>query len=273
MHTSTNSIQGNQHRLVYRVHDATSESCLTDQGFTATSTEFYYPISGKAWLNKYQGLHTVDSFVDNEHVLEGIAEHVLGGWPGYTTGYTGESAWISASMSFHWASWEVVRRLVVLQRESVEMTIISCKAYNKYYEGVQAVWLNAADAIQTLGEHVHLTRDQLRALAFSRASSEVVYLGKIFRKDIVQNTEWTLEVNPYKLRWGGGMKLIGQKLPKNLRFMGGDMEPFFRPKKQWVQGGDWVDQLVFSPKDSFKKASAKIQARKQQLAVSRGGYD
>ncbi|KAI9639307.1 uncharacterized protein MKK02DRAFT_39605 [Dioszegia hungarica] len=254
MHTTTSSIQGNEHRLLYRVHDDSSAAPLTRKGFTATSPEFHYKggvIPAEVWHKEYQGLQEVDSLVDNKHVLESIAAHVSGGWKGYHSAKAGPSDWISTSMSFQWAVWEVVRRLVILGRDSVGMSVITAKPYNPYYVGMQAVWLKAADAIEALGEKVYLTRKECRALAFARASSEVVYLGKIFERDIMTHTEWTLE-----------------NLPRNLRV---SMEAFFKPKKQWVRGGTWVDQLVFKPKDSYSQAAAKIQERREGLGRLRGG--
>jgi hypothetical protein len=124
-----------------------------------------------------------------------MMNHVLGGWPGTARRYQKASDWISASMSFDWAIWEITRRLVRLQREEVALSLITRRwNYPRNYRGSRNIVEDAQDAMQDYGLE-HLNRDQEEALRYSLSSSEVLFYGRIFDKDIIEDTDWTYHVS------------------------------------------------------------------------------
>ncbi|KAI9639306.1 uncharacterized protein MKK02DRAFT_39604 [Dioszegia hungarica] len=191
-------------------------------------------------------------FRTSDATREAIIQHVLGGWPGYThRGYTSPSDWISTTESLDWAIWEVARRLVVLRRKEVGLALIHRNIrYDRGYKGNRNVVESAQEAIEGYGEDYWLDEDQMAALNFSRASSEYVHLGRIFRRDIAVSNIWTAAAPAYGLT-------------------DSFMQSYLKPSKQWPRKGGWLECLIFDPTEPFSVAKAKIAARRDQLERSR----
>lgn len=191
----------NPSSILFRVHDELSATQLCDDhGFTATHPDFQsessgMPISGRVWQKTYQ--RDYYSSESRDATVESIITHVLGGWPGYAGAYTDDSNWISTTRSLEWAVWEIVRRLVVLGRPYVELSLIDYEGYSKYYKGSRMISEDVAEAIEEYRCDYGLTRSQKMALRFAEASSEVVCFGRIFEKDILAIRLWTERVSVF----------------------------------------------------------------------------
>ncbi|WVQ81783.1 hypothetical protein IAT38_003908 [Cryptococcus sp. DSM 104549] len=176
-----------------------------------------------------------------------IARHINGGWRGYGAG--GVSPWISATKDLEWAVWEICRRLVVLHRPWVEMSVInSPDHYHKSYRGARLVRVDTQMVVQMLEQEG--TEYCQQAANFARAASEVLFFKRVFAKDVWNTYEWTK-----------------MNLPIDLP------ECFWKPVKQRQPRTTWVDWLVWDPRDSdrgFYYAEQLIANRRDQLATSRG---
>lgn len=183
--------------LLFRVYDSKSASpLLSSGGFTATQDRFREPMSNNKWAKEYQRPYSAAAFRKDPNTRKSIIKHVLGGWPGYTSHNTGPSAWISATESFDWAVWEVARRLVVLYRDEVGLALIRRRQYYAWdYRGTKNVVEDVEMAIGKYGAEYGLDADQKAAMYFASASSEMVYLGRIPERDIVESYQWTRKVS------------------------------------------------------------------------------
>lgn len=191
--------------LLFRVYDTKSASPLRlDEGFLATAPEFQEPISNNKWIKIYNKRYWGRKFRSSDDTREKMIEHVLGGWPGYTNReHTGPSIWVSATESFDWAIWEVVRRLVVLHRNVVGLALFANREhYRREYRGARCIVEDAADGIEAYGALHELDNDEKSAVYFSRASSEKLYLGRIPWKDIRETAHWKKDVSGHLLTLG-----------------------------------------------------------------------
>lgn len=105
-----------------------------------------------------------------------------------------ESEYISTTGDLDWAVWEIVRRLKILRRQQVDLAIVTRQnAYSPRYRGCKAFWLVAADKILQGRSELNWAEDE--AVRFATSSNEILYYGRIFRKDMISNLTWTDEVN------------------------------------------------------------------------------
>ncbi|WRT67738.1 uncharacterized protein IL334_004710 [Kwoniella shivajii] len=143
------------------------------------------------------------------------------------------SKWISTSTDIDWIIWELVRRLIILKKDKVNVTIIRRnRKFSRRYK------VNKRD---------NLVKCQ-NAPNFFNSSSELLYYGRIFNKDIIETTEWTAEST-------------GFGLP----------EHYYIPKSKWVNGQSLLDRLVWNPRIDvgFYEARKKMNQRKEQIQRSR----
>jgi hypothetical protein len=99
-------------------------------------------------------------------------------------------------------------------------------------------------------------------MALARSSSEVLFYGRIFSKDIQSVERWTSNVSSCYIETEGTCandQDFGDQLP----------EEYFIPKK-YRRSNRWIDNLVWDAEDSYSTASDKIAARKRQIRSSRG---
>ncbi|RXK39600.1 hypothetical protein M231_03102 [Tremella mesenterica] len=244
MRTCTKIIKGiHEGDYVLRIFDLSSVSPLLNDGFTATDEEFKHSISGTTWKREFQHLHSDDDWLNQEDTIKGMVNHINGGWEYY--GNAEPSPWVSTTANFEWAIWEIVRRLDKDMTKSVKLSVINrYDCYSSYYHGVKAIHTNASEIIQAFLERPYNygMYDHERALKFSKTASEVLFYGKIFRKDIVETTRWNRYRKPL---W----------LPKE----------FILPYHEKERNCTWIESLVWDPSDSFSEAKAKIQERRNQL--------
>jgi hypothetical protein len=193
--------------LFFGVHDDDSASPLTDHGFTATALRPgpFGELSGVTWRNHFQRYLYDEEYLTSDETRKAIAKHVLGGWAGYARAYTGASDWISTSSSLDWSIYEVARRLVRTRLDEVQLSLINRRNYGGRYRGHRAIHLDAADAVEALMRHQGGRREWVQAINFAAASSEVVFFGRIFDKDIAETTTWTLTVSTPDLFGLGAM--------------------------------------------------------------------
>ncbi|KAK8864614.1 hypothetical protein IAR55_001864 [Kwoniella newhampshirensis] len=243
----------NDHHFVLRITDGTSVSRLNHDGFTASHDDFEDPIPGRIWRSDHHYKHDNTEWLD-EYDYEKIVKHVNGGWVGYRARSGGQSRWISTSASFEWTIWEIARRLEKLGRSKVYMTIITrWDRYSDRYRGLKDVQFPAASLLEDYLEDVYYGDvEAVEALRFARASSEMLYYGRIFAKNIVETTKWTAD-------------LIAYHAPPC------DLPDYcYIPRKHWYHGQTWLDRLVWDPSvDTSRVAKHQMAARRDQLERSR----
>ncbi|WVF69218.1 hypothetical protein IAT40_003994 [Kwoniella sp. CBS 6097] len=149
-----------------RISDETSLSPLTPNGFTATSDRFRPPPSNPAWKRFYQPLRGNTSWTRDQSKLQELVQHVTGGWQGWTRNDilvdtdTLESDWISTSVDLEWCLFEIIRRLIVLGRDQVELTVIRRRQhYAKRYKGTKMIHHDPAPLIAKLKIRGNLSRN------------------------------------------------------------------------------------------------------------------
>jgi hypothetical protein len=173
----------------YRVSDSSSITPFSQEhGFTAHHDMFIggttRPISGRAFK-------AVPTPSYNESALDqSVVDHVLGGWASHNSN-SRESKWISTTASHEWAVWETARRLVSEQVSFVDVsTVATYTKYSPRYRGARQHRLTVVPFFEERGYS-----DRNRFMALARSSSEVLYLGRIFPKDIQNVERWTLNVS------------------------------------------------------------------------------
>ncbi|WWD17078.1 hypothetical protein CI109_101515 [Kwoniella shandongensis] len=238
------------HHYLIRLSDESSITPLLENGFTASDDEFDRPISGPNWKRNYHNKRGDTKWVYRKDNLKDIVAHVAGGWAGYGNGSA--SKWISTSADFHWAIWEIARRIKVLGRDEVFMSVIQRRErYSRRYKGTKDIHF---EATPLLGRHLdglsHSSDDiesVNKAIAVAGRSAEVLYYGRIFGKDIIETTAWTRDSTPCKIP-----------------------QYCFIPRKRWLPGQSWIDRLIFDPRyDSAWAAEQRMDQRREQIAQSR----
>ncbi|WVQ96721.1 hypothetical protein IAU59_003828 [Kwoniella sp. CBS 9459] len=235
--------------LSLRISDKTSLSPLTTAGFTATSARFEPCPSNSAWKRLHQPLRGNTSWTRDPAKLQELVQHVTGGWAGWARnerkdGLKLESDWISTSVDLEWCLFEISRRLVVLNRDNVELSVIRRRQqYSRRYKGAKMIHHDPAALIMKLKPYQVDEKDRQDALNFIRASSELLYYGRIFMKEIIETSEWTNDAP-------------GFAIP----------EWCFVPRRYWKQGQSWTDRLVWNPRvDTAFVAMAKMEQRREEL--------
>ncbi|ORX35707.1 hypothetical protein BD324DRAFT_631337 [Kockovaella imperatae] len=224
-------------RIVLRVHDHTSLSRYeAEEGFIAEQDRFDN-LSKTQFHKRYGHLRYDYEWKRSSSICEYMVDHIFGGWDDWSLfGRDGPSPWISTTIDFDWAIYEIARRLTVLNRGSVRLSVIDLQNSKRRRVGVRPDSYIPED-----------TYDESTALSFARASSEILFYGKIFDEDIPAIMVWTRQ-KP------------ARRLPPEYKMS----------KKQRDPHGDWIDNLCFNPRrDSFRQASARISARRDQIASSR----
>jgi len=226
--------------LVLRVHDYRSISILQHDGFTANDVRFKPRTSTRKWISDHQQLRADIEWRESYETVCSMAAHVTGGWNKQRIGF--QSPWLSTTGSLEWAVWEIARRLTIMSTDKVELSAIRRqKTFSPRYRGAKPLAIVAERAFRS-GLPIYGLNS---ALNFARSSSEVLYYGRIFDKDVLETWEFTLEDKDLALP-----------------------EEYLRPRKYWRH--NWVNNLVWDPReDSFYTAEEKIEKRRIQLEDSR----
>ncbi|WWC62570.1 uncharacterized protein I303_105166 [Kwoniella dejecticola CBS 10117] len=140
------------------------------------------------------------------------------------------------------------RRILLTGRSYINITLIRrTRKYAPTYKGTKALYVSPIEYIENYQNNY---RDRLSntdvnaARNFANASSEILYYGKIFNKDILETTTWTHDDMPFDLP-----------------------QYCLKPRKYWTN--HWLDNLVWDPRnDSFWEADGKMQDRNDQIIRS-----
>lgn len=177
-----------QECFCFRVSDiGTKGSLLRGYGFTSHHPDFYvdgYPMSASKFRKEYNHLYW-----DKETTYDRrIHNHITGGWARTHLYYIREcTPWISTTESFDWAIWEIARRLTITNEDAFHLSVIRNEMdYTPNYRGARMIGVDALDALVDIG---YDNRDE--AVRYARSSSEVLWYGRIFDKDIIETTTWT----------------------------------------------------------------------------------
>jgi len=252
-HSMGGAVRGNN---CYRITDSSSVTPYSEEhGFTANDPAFrdasQNPISGITFKAREP-----PSLAYDAALIESMRVHVLGGWA------TGRSAlrhsrWISTTRRYRWAIWETARRLRSGKVSWVSIaTIITYDKGSPNYRGTRKYGVHAGPYLRKQGYG-----DSDRCVQLAESSSEWLWYGRIFPKDIEKEEVWEADVSGFHESWGYNTDLqeCGDSLP----------EHYFIPKKH-RRSYRWIDNLVWNPRDSFYEASEKISDRLDQIQSSRG---
>ena len=188
--------------IVLRVHDSSSISpYVSGEGFTASSGTFH-DISKSQFRKRFGGLRYAYGWKNSSETAGSMVRHILGGWNGwtrYTNGYSEPSSWISTSADLEWAIYEISRRLAKNTSGNGHCQLSVIRTYKPKVRGV--------------GIHVSTQLnddeggDEGRALDFARASSEILWYGRIWDEDVEQVMVWTAKVSclSKNLPWGSSI--------------------------------------------------------------------
>ena len=173
----------------YRVTDETSLSPYdSESGFTANHRLFRdggLPISGTAFREDIQR-----PTLDDYGVTNTVVGHILGGWR-RPFGFDVQSEWISTTANHEWAIWETVRRLASGRVSWVSMASVAKHMnYSSNYRGTRMIGVEATPYLREMGYD-----DRDKCVRFAELSSEFLWYGRIFTKDVVRIDYWTLEVS------------------------------------------------------------------------------
>ncbi|WRT67737.1 uncharacterized protein IL334_004709 [Kwoniella shivajii] len=243
---------------VGRLTDESSITRLTNRGFIASAPKFHPCPSNKEWKSKYQYLRYNRTWKSDDVIIDSMTNHVTGGWShknknhaiGGNSSLSSSSLWISTSSDFQWLIWEIVRRLVKLRRDKVETHLIQkCEHISRNYKGLKPIHVDPSPHIEDkVIEHNHYPFQTVYDVAsnFVRASSEILFYGRIFDKNIIESTVWT--------KWDTGFQLP---------------DYCYIPRKYWNYRNPWFDRLVWDTNDSSSEAKFKMERRRIQLENSR----
>jgi hypothetical protein len=173
----------------YRVTDETSITPYdSEHGFTANHLRLMdgaRPMSGKAFKEDIQ----IPVWDDSE-VIDTVVDHIVGGWR-RPYEFNCHSEWISTTANHEWAIWETVRRLASGQVSWVSMASIAKRmTYSPSYSGARMIGVEATPYLRARGYD-----DDDTCVRFAELSSEFLWYGRIFLKDIVKIEHWTLDVS------------------------------------------------------------------------------
>ncbi|WWC62568.1 uncharacterized protein I303_105164 [Kwoniella dejecticola CBS 10117] len=232
---------------VLRIHDESSATPLTINGFTATSREFSPSPSGTRWKRDYQYLRGNRAYLKDRDELEGIVKHVTGGW-GDKEEAEGGSKWISTSGDLEWAIYEIARRLSIFQRSEVELSLIKHEKFPRSFKGIKDIQVDPLPLLNRFLQNRQNGDKKLtqQAIHFANASNEILYFGKIFPKFILETTVWTY-LTP------------GFELP----------EYFYKPRESWGVDECWINRLVWTPSEnlSYTEVKQRIEQRREVVRV------
>lgn len=189
-HEIQNALTANS--VVLRITGDDSIVQRTSKGYTASSGTVSSDISKDQWRRLFQGRYP--DWRDHDYDgADDIVNHITGGWSGYSS--SAESDWISTSASLRWTIWEIARRLDRREQLSIELAVIRRK-FPSGYRGAKPVRLDAADTLRLYRARTHYDhRHLVDAINFARASSEIVFYGRIFGKDVLETSSWDLDVS------------------------------------------------------------------------------
>lgn len=126
---------------------------------------------------------------DDKEVLKSVTDHIVGGWKSDSDT---QSKWISTTLSHEWVVWETARRLISNRVGEVCVTsIVDRRAYSPRYRGTRMI---GVDASGYLSERGYEMSD--KCVRFAESSSEKLWYGRIFPKDISGVEYWTSDVSP-----------------------------------------------------------------------------
>jgi hypothetical protein len=173
----------------YRATDKTSVSPYdSEYGFTANHHLFMdggRPISGTAFREDIQRPVIEDYCVTNT-----VVDHILGGWR-RPFGFDVQSEWISTTANHEWAIWETVRRFASGQVSWVSLASVAKHMnYSSNYRGTRMIGVEATPYLREMGFD-----NTDKFVRFAELSSEFLWYGRIFPKDVVRVEYWTLEVS------------------------------------------------------------------------------
>ena len=235
-------------QILFRIHDPTSSSPLfwtgrsSTSGFSAPNLNLAYlePPAYSAVYNTHNPALITDKsepegWAGGKYIRHTILDHVLGKekqscMPTLTsiderpdTPEDEKTPWISTSIDLMWCIYEIVRRLVSLEKRSVYITIIrhpnpptrspnttsdktgdentqSDKPIPSPYRGIELLvnpypllkinHIKAKDLVLSVG----MRENYEIAARASRYSCERLFWGRIFSESILYNMEFTLQV-------------------------------------------------------------------------------
>ncbi|WVF69220.1 hypothetical protein IAT40_003996 [Kwoniella sp. CBS 6097] len=224
---------------VLRITDESSVIPLRSDGFTATAEQFDPPLRAKRWKEDYEWRWYDTEWRNDLEATNSICRHISGGWE-YAEDV--ETDWISTTADLDWAVWEIARRLTIFDRDAVDLTVIRRRSrYSPEHRGPRAIFLDAAEHLASISLTMY-GRDCWR---FARASSEILFYGRIFRCDILETTTWTLQTPGFFL-----------------------FADWLKPAHMRAESGIWTEDLAWVPTDSYATAKKKIAKRTEELRFS-----
>lgn len=179
--------------LCFRVADEGSQSLISDDdGITALDRQFTdlndQPISASTFRKKFNDLYWCKTDLHGT-----VEDHILGGWYPSSYIFRNPSKWISTTGDIRWAIWEIARRLINTKAQDARLTVIRKQMeYSPSYKGARMIGVDPEEVLRARGlDSSH------RAVRYSQASSEILWYGRIFPKDIFETTIWNATVSPY----------------------------------------------------------------------------
>lgn len=153
--------------------------------------DLYQPLSANQFRKHYNSLYWRKA-----QLHDGVENHVMGGWYEDRAEFYTRAIipWISTTCSFKWAIWEIARRLSTSRgaHSTYDLSVIKRRLYiPSAYRGSKMIGLEAEQVLQAIP--TDLRND--RAINFARSSSEILWYGRIFLKDIYETTKWTVTVS------------------------------------------------------------------------------
>jgi hypothetical protein len=307
-------------KILFRIHDPTSSTPLfwtgnrSTSGFSAPNLNLGI-LTPEAYSQVYNRFNPAlitdkteyEGWAGGKYIRHTILDHVMGKekqscLPTLTsmderpdTPQDEMTPWISASADLLWCMYEIVRRLVSLEKKSVYLTVIrhpdtvspSTKTTRSTEEGVveesssnrsnsssgcrellvdpypllRINHIKAKDLVLSVGMRENY---EISARA-TRHSSERLFWGRIFSESILYNVEFTMTVNP--------------SFPQIYACVDDQYTPLELPgqfyesdrKVKKGKGRSWIDGLVWDPKeDAFDTAYRKILDRAKEIAILAG---
>lgn len=195
-----------KHRILFRVHDSTSASPLTwtgehsTSGFSSLNPNLQH-LTPTAYMSAF-GRLTGYSWLLGPYSRDLLVRHIFES-PGSGIMESDElSPWISTTLDFDWAVWEVARRLAKEEVGEVKMAIIrqahlGAEADDEKQRNGDEIRI---DPLRILGQYLEQPLDRterqhvLEAKRRAVTSSEVLFYGRIFSSSIESDLIFTREV-------------------------------------------------------------------------------
>jgi hypothetical protein len=192
-HSMGGAVRG---RNCYRVTDSSSVMPYSEEhGFTANDPAFrdasQNPISGITFKAREP-----PSLGYDMALIESMRVHVLGGWATGELAFR-QSRWISTTRRYRWAIWETARRLASGRVSWVSIaTVVTYDKGSSNYRGTPKYGFHAGYYLRK-----HGYGDSDRCIQLAESSSEWLFYGRIFPKDIEEEEVWEADVSILHHSW------------------------------------------------------------------------